>query len=307
MKTQVPKFLSHYYIPIPLQSLGNSAGNPKGIEGVTEAGFGADIGMEKFFNIKCRASGLKPDVVVLVATIRALKMHGGGPNVTAGVPLPKEYTEENLKLISEGCSNLKKQIQIARLFGVPVVVALNVFQTDTEAEIELVCHTAEASGASAAVPCHHWGRGGRGAVNLAHAVKEAAAQTSHFRFLYNLQSPIVEKIRTIAQQVYGADDIELSSEAQAKIGEYTRQGFDSLPVCMAKTHLSLSHMPDKKGVPTGFILPIRDIRASIGAGFIYPLVGTSRPGDICPLSSHTETAPASELQRSGYDILTKLY
>ncbi|XP_060722097.1 monofunctional C1-tetrahydrofolate synthase, mitochondrial [Tachysurus vachellii] len=241
---------------------------------VTEAGFGADIGMEKFFNIKCRASGLKPDVVVLVATIRALKMHGGGPNVTAGVPLPKEYTEENLKLVSEGCSNLKKQIQIARLFGVPVVVALNVFKTDTEAEIELVCHTAEVSGASAAVPCHHWGRGGCGAVNLAHAVKEAASQTSHFRFLYSLQSPIVEKIRTIAQQVYGADDIELSSEAQTKIGEYTRQGFDSLPICMAKTHLSLSHMPDKKGVPTGFILPIRDIRASIGAGFIYPLVGT---------------------------------
>ncbi|KAK3516267.1 hypothetical protein QTP70_007254, partial [Hemibagrus guttatus] len=242
---------------------------------VTEAGFGADIGMEKFFNIKCRASGLKPDVVVLVATIRALKMHGGGPNVTAGVPLPKEYTEENLKLVSEGCSNLKKQIQIADLFGVPVVVALNVFRTDTEAEIELVCRTAEASGASAAVPCHHWGRGGHGAVELAHAVKEAAAaQKSHFRFLYSLQSPIVEKIRTIAQQVYGAEDIELSSEAQVKIDEYTRQGFDALPICMAKTHLSLSHIPEKKGVPTGFILPIRDVRASIGAGFIYPLVGT---------------------------------
>ncbi|XP_058235576.1 monofunctional C1-tetrahydrofolate synthase, mitochondrial isoform X1 [Hemibagrus wyckioides] len=242
---------------------------------VTEAGFGADIGMEKFFNIKCRASGLKPDVVVLVATIRALKMHGGGPNVTAGVPLPKEYTDENLKLVSEGCSNLKKQIQIAGLFGVPVVVALNVFRTDTEAEIELVCRTAQASGASAAVPCHHWGRGGRGAMELAHAVKEAAAeQKSHFHFLYSLQTPIVEKIRTIAQQVYGAEDIELSPEARAKIDEYTRQGFDALPVCMAKTHLSLSHMPEKKGVPTGFILPIRDVRASIGAGFIYPLVGT---------------------------------
>ncbi|XP_026779494.3 monofunctional C1-tetrahydrofolate synthase, mitochondrial [Pangasianodon hypophthalmus] len=241
---------------------------------VTEAGFGADIGMEKFFNIKCRASGLKPDVVVLVATIRALKMHGGGPNVTAGVPLPKEYTEENLKLVSEGCSNLKKQIQIARLFGVPVVVALNTFKTDTEAEMELVCRIAEASGASAALPCHHWGRGGRGAMELAHAVKEAAAQKSDFHFLYSLQTPIVEKIRTIAQKVYGADDIELSSEAQAKIDYYTQQGFDTLPICMAKTHLSLSHMPEKKGVPTGFILPIRDVRASIGAGFIYPLVGT---------------------------------
>ncbi|XP_060772326.1 monofunctional C1-tetrahydrofolate synthase, mitochondrial isoform X2 [Neoarius graeffei] len=245
-----------------------------GEDGYVEAGFGADIGMEKFFNIKCRASGLKPDVVVLVATIRALKMHGGGPNVTAGVPLPKEYTEENLKLVSEGCSNLKKQIQIARLFGVPVVVALNSFKTDTEAEIELACRTAEASGALAAVPSHHWGRGGRGAVKLAQAVKEAAAQKSDFHFLYSLQTPIVEKIRTIAQQVYGADDIELSSEAQAKIDYYTQQGFDTLPICMAKTHLSLSHMPEKKGVPTGFILPIRDIRASIGAGFIYPLVGT---------------------------------
>ncbi|XP_017547968.1 monofunctional C1-tetrahydrofolate synthase, mitochondrial isoform X1 [Pygocentrus nattereri] len=241
---------------------------------VTEAGFGADIGMEKFFNIKCRASGLKPDVVVLVATIRALKMHGGGPSVTAGVPLPKEYIDEDLHLVSEGCSNLKKQIEIAHLFGVPVVVALNIFKTDTEAEIDLVCRIAEASGASAAVPCHHWTRGGRGSVELAHAVKEAAAQKSHFRFLYSLQTPIVEKIRTIAQKVYGADDIELSPEAQAKIEYYNQQGFDTLPVCMAKTHLSLSHMPDKKGVPTGFILPIRDVRASIGAGFIYPLVGT---------------------------------
>ncbi|XP_053469697.1 monofunctional C1-tetrahydrofolate synthase, mitochondrial [Ictalurus furcatus] len=241
---------------------------------VTEAGFGADIGMEKFFNIKCRASGLTPDAVVLVATIRALKMHGGGPNVTAGVPLPKEYTEENLKLVSEGCSNLKKQIQIARLFGVPVVVALNAFKTDTAAEIELVCRTAEASGASAAVPCHHWGRGGRGTVELAHTVREATAQKSDFHFLYSLQTPIVEKIRTIAQKVYGADDIEVSSEARAKIEYYTRQGFDALPICMAKTHLSLSHMPEKKGVPTGFILPIRDVRASVGAGFIYPLVGT---------------------------------
>ncbi|XP_062857530.1 monofunctional C1-tetrahydrofolate synthase, mitochondrial [Trichomycterus rosablanca] len=241
---------------------------------VTEAGFGADIGMEKFFNIKCRASGLKPDVVVLVSTIRALKMHGGGPNVTPGVPLPKEYTDENLELVSAGCSNLKKQIQIAHLFGVPVVVALNIFKTDTDAEVDLVCRIAEASGAAAAVPCHHWARGGRGSVELARAVKEAAALEKHFNFLYDLQTPIVEKIRTIAQKVYGADDIELSPEAKAKIEYYTQQGFDSLPICMAKTHLSLSHVPEKKGVPTGFTLPIRDVRASIGAGFIYPLVGT---------------------------------
>ncbi|XP_071776409.2 monofunctional C1-tetrahydrofolate synthase, mitochondrial [Centroberyx gerrardi] len=242
---------------------------------VTEAGFGADIGMEKFFNIKCRASGLRPDVVVLVSTVRALKMHGGGPNVSAGAPLPREYIDENLSLVAGGChSNLRKQIQIAHLFGVPVVVALNVFKTDTQAEIDLVCQIAKECGASDAVPCHHWARGGRGSLELAQAVKEATSRPSNFQFLYNLEMPIVEKIRTIAQKVYGADDIELSPEAKAKIDYYNQQGYGTLPICMAKTHLSLSHMPDKKGAPTGFILPIRDVRASIGAGFIYPLVGT---------------------------------
>ncbi|XP_075452686.1 monofunctional C1-tetrahydrofolate synthase, mitochondrial [Ascaphus truei] len=241
---------------------------------VTEAGFGADIGMEKFFNIKCRASGLVPNVVVLVATIRALKMHGGGPNVTAGAPLAKEYTEENLQLVQDGCCNLQKQIQIAQLFGVPVVVAINVFKTDTRAEIDLVCKIAKQTGAFDAVPCNHWSVGGRGAVELATAVKGAASQKNSFRHLYDLKLPIVEKIRTIAQKVYGAADIELSPRAQSKIEVYSQQGFDNLPICMAKTHLSLSHQPEKKGVPTGFILPISDVRASIGAGFIYPLVGT---------------------------------
>ncbi|XP_015204727.2 monofunctional C1-tetrahydrofolate synthase, mitochondrial isoform X2 [Lepisosteus oculatus] len=241
---------------------------------VTEAGFGADIGMEKFFNIKCRTSGLRPNVVVLVATVRALKMHGGGPNVTAGTPLPKEYTEENLKLVEDGCSNLKKQIQIAYLFGVPVVVALNVFKTDTKAEIDMVCQIAKDAGAFDAVACHHWSRGGRGSIELAEAVKGAANQEDNFQFLYDLEMPIVEKIRTIAQKIYGAKDIELSPDAQAKIDCYNKQGFGTLPVCMAKTHLSLSHQPERKGVPTGFVLPIRDVRASIGAGFIYPLVGT---------------------------------
>ncbi|XP_038818236.1 monofunctional C1-tetrahydrofolate synthase, mitochondrial isoform X1 [Salvelinus namaycush] len=242
---------------------------------VTEAGFGADIGMEKFFNIKCRASGLRPNVVVLVATVRALKMHGGGPNVSAGSPLPRDYIDENLSLVAKGCSsNLRKQIQIAHLFGVPVVVALNVFKTDTQAEIDLVCQMAKESGALDAVPCHHWARGGRGSVELAQAVKQAGSQPSHFQFLYSQETPIVEKIRMIAQKVYGADDIELSPEAQAKIDYYNQQGYGKLPICMAKTHLSLSHLPEKKGTPTGFTLPIRDIRASIGAGFIYPLVGT---------------------------------
>ncbi|CAJ1078473.1 monofunctional C1-tetrahydrofolate synthase%2C mitochondrial isoform X2 [Xyrichtys novacula] len=242
---------------------------------VTEAGFGADIGMEKFFNIKCHASGLRPNVVVLVATVRALKMHGGGPSVSAGSPLPREYIDENLSLVTDGCrSNLRKQIKIAHLFGVPVVVALNVFKTDTQAEIDLVCRIAKECGASDAVPCQHWAQGGRGSIELAQAVNKAASKPSNFQFLYNIEMPIVEKIRTIAQKVYGADDIKLSPEAQTKIDYYNQQGYGSLPICMAKTHLSLSHMPDKKGVPTGFVLPIRDVRASIGAGFIYPLVGT---------------------------------
>uniref|UniRef100_A0A672IAK9 formate--tetrahydrofolate ligase n=1 Tax=Salarias fasciatus TaxID=181472 RepID=A0A672IAK9_SALFA len=235
---------------------------------VTEAGFGADIGMEKFFNIKCRASGLRPNVVVLVATVRALKMHGGGPHVS-------RHGSANLSLVAGGCqSNLKKQIQIAQQFGVPVVVALNVFKTDTQAEIDLVCQIARECGAFDALPCNHWAQGGRGSVALAQAVKQAASKPSNFQFLYHSEMPIVEKIRTIAQRVYGADDIDLSLEAQTKIDYYNQQGYGSLPICMAKTHLSLSHMPDKKGAPTGFVLPIRDVRASVGAGFIYPLVGT---------------------------------
>ncbi|XP_038677930.1 C-1-tetrahydrofolate synthase, cytoplasmic isoform X1 [Scyliorhinus canicula] len=241
---------------------------------VTEAGFGADIGMEKFFNIKCRYSGLRPHVVVLVATVRALKMHGGGPTVTAGVPLPKEYIEENLDLLAKGCSNLRKQIENANMFGVAVVVAVNGFKTDTKAELDLVCSTAKEMGAFDAVKCTHWAEGGLGAVELAKAVQRASQQESHFKFLYPLELPIVDKIRTIAQKIYGAADVELSPEAQYKVEVYTKQGFADLPICMAKTHLSLSHMPEKKGAPTGFVLPIRDIRASVGAGFLYPLVGT---------------------------------
>uniref|UniRef100_A0A670ZR50 formate--tetrahydrofolate ligase n=1 Tax=Pseudonaja textilis TaxID=8673 RepID=A0A670ZR50_PSETE len=242
---------------------------------VTEAGFGADIGMEKFFNIKCRASGLIPNVVVLVATVRALKMHGGGPNnkcifVVGFLSFPIQ----NLKLVSDGCSNLLKQIQITQQFGVPVVLALNVFRTDSPAEINLVCEIAKQSGAFDAVPCRHWSEGGRGTMELAEAVRKAANQQNNFRYLYDLELPIVEKIRIIAQKIYGAQDIELSPAAQSQINCYTQQGFGNLPICMAKTHLSLSHMPEKKGVPTGFVLPISDVRASIGAGFIYPLVGT---------------------------------
>ncbi|XP_041950503.1 monofunctional C1-tetrahydrofolate synthase, mitochondrial [Alosa sapidissima] len=194
---------------------------------------------------------------------------------------------QSLQLVASGCSNLKKQIQIAQLFGVPVVVALTsstlplllhlfVFYitTDSQAELDLVCSIAKDCGAAAAVPCHHWSRGGRGSLELANAVKDAAAQQSSFHFLYDLQMPIEEKIRVIAQRVYGADDVELTPKARAQVDYYTQQGYGSLPICMAKTHLSLSHMPERKGVPTGFTLPITDVRASIGAGFIYPLVGT---------------------------------
>ncbi|XP_060789979.1 C-1-tetrahydrofolate synthase, cytoplasmic isoform X2 [Neoarius graeffei] len=241
---------------------------------VTEAGFGADIGMEKFFNIKCRYSGLRPHVVVLVATVRALKMHGGGPTVTAGMPLPKEYVEENLELVEKGFSNLRKQIENAKHFGVPVVVAVNAFKTDTETELNLICKLAKEAGAFDAVTCTHWADGGAGATELGKAVQKATEVPSNFSFLYDLELPIADKIRIIAQKIYGADDIELLSEAQHKVELYTKQGFGNLPICMAKTHLSLSHDAEKKGVPTGFVLPIRDIRASVGAGFLYPLVGT---------------------------------
>ncbi|KAG8449349.1 hypothetical protein GDO86_016121 [Hymenochirus boettgeri] len=241
---------------------------------VTEAGFGADIGMEKFFDIKCRYSGLRPHVVVLVATVRALKMHGGGPTVTAGVPLPKEYIEENLELLEKGCSNLRKQIQNATVFGVPVVVAVNAFKSDTEAELKLVCQLAKEAGAFDAVKCTHWAEGGTGAVALAQAVQTASQAPSNFTFLYDVQLPVADKIRIIAQKIYGADDIELLPEAQKKVELYTKQGFGNLPICMAKTHLSLSHNPELKGAPTGFVLPIRDVRASVGAGFLYPLVGS---------------------------------
>uniref|UniRef100_A0A8C5WWQ2 C-1-tetrahydrofolate synthase, cytoplasmic n=1 Tax=Laticauda laticaudata TaxID=8630 RepID=A0A8C5WWQ2_LATLA len=244
---------------------------------VTEAGFGADIGMEKFFDIKCRYSGLQPHVVVLVATIRALKMHGGGPTVSADSHLPSETLKDlllNIPLLEKGCSNLRKQIENARIFGVPVVVAVNAFKSDTEAELQLVVRLAKEAGALDAVKCTHWADGGKGAVALAEAVQRASQAPSHFQFLYDMELPVVEKIRIIAQKIYGANDIELLPEAELKIIQYTKQGFGNLPICMAKTHLSLSHNPEQKGVPTGFILPIRDVRASVGAGFLYPLVGT---------------------------------
>ncbi|XP_071507229.1 C-1-tetrahydrofolate synthase, cytoplasmic-like [Diadema antillarum] len=241
---------------------------------VTEAGFGSDIGMEKFFDIKTRYSGLKPSACVIVATVRALKMHGGGPNVTAGKPLAPEYSQENLELLEKGFCNLRKQIENTKYFGVPCVVAINQFASDTPNELALLQHLSKECGAYDAVVSNHWALGGAGAVELAKAVERACYQPSEFNFLYELDRPIEEKIATIAKKIYGADDIELSEEAQKKIDRYRSQGFNDLPICMAKTHLSLSHDPSLKGTPSGFKLPIRDVRASVGAGFLYPLVGT---------------------------------
>jgi len=241
---------------------------------LTEAGFGADMGMEKFFNIKCRVSGLAPNCVVLVATIRALKMHGGGPKVVAGKPLAHAYTQEDLALLEKGCSNLVRMIGNAGTFGIPVVVAINRFKDDTNAEIDLVRRIAIAAGAEDAVMTNHWAQGGAGAVNLAKAVVAACEKPSNFHFLYPLEMSIKDKIETIVREMYGGSGVEYSPEAEKRIELYTRQGFDKLPICMAKTHLSLSHDPNLKGAPSGFIVPVRDIRASVGAGFLYPLLGT---------------------------------
>ncbi|MEB2287524.1 MAG: formate--tetrahydrofolate ligase [Anaerolineae bacterium] len=241
---------------------------------VTESGFGADIGMEKFFNIKCRYSGLIPNAVVLVATIRALKMHGGGPKVTPGAPLDKAYTTENLELLEKGSANMAHHIKIARKFGVPVVVAVNRFSADTDAEVALVKRIAEEAGAEAAVMSDHWASGGAGAIELAEAVIAACEKPSNFEFLYDLDLPLKQKIETIAREIYGADGVTFEPLAEQQIAFYEQSGFGKLPICMAKTHLSLSHDPALKGVPTGFTVPVREVRASVGAGFVYPLLGT---------------------------------
>jgi formyltetrahydrofolate synthetase len=243
---------------------------------VTESGFGADIGMEKFFDIKCRYSGLIPQVVVLVATVRALKMHGGGPKVVAGKPLAPEYTDENLDLLRAGLPNLERHIQNALKYGVNVVVAVNSFATDTKAEVELIRDAALKMGAMDAVVSTHWADGGKGAKALAEAVVKAAEKPSKFQFLYPLEDTIKQKIETIAREIYRADGVDYSPEAEEQIARYTRLGFDKLPMCMAKTHLSFSTDASKKGAPTGFRITVREIRASVGAGFLYPILGDMR-------------------------------
>lgn len=244
---------------------------------VTEAGFGADIGMEKFFNIKCRYSGLKPQAAVIVATVRALKMHGGGPDVVAGKPLDFVYKEEALDLVRAGCANLIHHIKNVNKFGVRAVVAINRFSTDTQAELDLVAELSMGAGAYAAVVANHWAEGGAGAADLGKAVVAACAaskaENSPFRFLYPLELSLKEKIETICKEMYGADSVEYTEQAEERLKSYTASGYSHFPICMAKTQYSLSTNPAAKGVPTGFSIIVRDVRAAVGAGYIYPICG----------------------------------
>uniref|UniRef100_A0AAY4D7A6 C-1-tetrahydrofolate synthase, cytoplasmic n=1 Tax=Denticeps clupeoides TaxID=299321 RepID=A0AAY4D7A6_9TELE len=233
---------------------------------VTEAGWGADIGLEKFFNIKCRSSGLQPDVVVMVVTVRGLKMHGRVPSVSI-------FTVwDNLQLLEVGCSHLRKQIENSRAYGLPVVLAVNTFSSDTGAELDMVCQQARLAGALDAVCCTHWSDGGAGAVALGMAVQSAAETPHSFNFLYSLEIPVQEKITVIAQKMYGAKDVVLSTKAMEKVTLFTGQGLGNLPVCIAKTPLSLSQDPEVMGIPRDFILSVEDILANAGAGFLCPLV-----------------------------------
>ena len=243
---------------------------------VTESGFGADIGMEKFFNIKCRASGLTPDAVLLVATIRALKMHSGRYDVVPGKPLPEGLTSEDTEAVAEGCENLEKHIENVQLFGVPSVVCINRFEGDTDAEIEVISHKALEAGAEKVVVSDVWAQGGPGGTEVAEALVEACEKDGDFQLLYPDEASIEDKIETIATKIYGADDVDYSRKARKAVERYTDLGYDDLPICMAKTHLSLSHDGSLKGRPTGFTLPIRDVRPSMGAGFLYPLCGDMR-------------------------------
>ncbi|MEP9384350.1 formate--tetrahydrofolate ligase [Nocardioides sp. KR10-350] len=242
---------------------------------VTEAGFGADMGAERFFNLKCRTSGLRPDAAVVVATVRALKAHSGKYKVVAGRPLPPELLEENPDDVSVGAANLRKQLENVKLHGVTPVVAINAFPTDHPSEHAAIREVAEELGARVAV-CTHFADGGRGAAELAEAVAEAAAEPSDFRMLYADEASLREKIETVATKVYGAAGVEYSATATRQLDTYERAGFGTLPVCIAKTHLSISSDPSLKGAPTGWTLPVREVRASVGAGFVYPICGEIR-------------------------------
>ncbi|MDQ6720504.1 MAG: formate--tetrahydrofolate ligase [Candidatus Dormibacteraeota bacterium] len=242
---------------------------------VTEAGFGADMGAERFFNIKCRASGLAPDAAVVVATVRALKVHSGRFRVVAGRPLPPDMVKENPDDVWAGAANLRKQVDNIRIHGVTPVVAINAFPTDHPSEQAAVREIAEELGVRAAL-CNNFADGGRGATDLAEAVAEAAHEPSSFHFLYPAEATLREKIETVATKVYGADGVEYYPPAAEQLDSFERNGFGKLCVCIAKTHLSISSDPKLKGAPTGWKLPVREVRASVGAGFVYPICGEMR-------------------------------
>ena len=255
---------------------------------LTEAGFGADMGAERFFNIKCRYSGIAPDAAVLVATVRGLKAHSGNHKIVAGKPLPEALLAENPDEVHMGGANLRKQLENMQIHGCTPVVAINVFPGDHQADIDAIHEIAAEFGARAAVSTH-FSDGGKGAAELATAIKEAAEEPSEFKVLYPNEASLKDKIHAVATKVYGADGVEYSAQANKQLQTYTDAGFDNLPVCIAKSHLSLSHDPSLKGAPTGWTLPVREVRASVGAGFVYPICGDMRtmPGLGKTPAAHT--------------------
>ncbi|WP_404387549.1 formate--tetrahydrofolate ligase [Humibacillus xanthopallidus] len=260
---------------------------------ITEAGFGADMGAERFFNVKCRVSGLAPDAAVLVATVRALKAHSGHWTIKPGKPLPDGLLDESPEEVEAGLPNLRKHIEIIQRFGIQPVVAINAFPTDFDSEHAVIRELCDEMGVRCAVT-RHVAEGGAGALELARVVTEAAEEPTDFRFLYPLEMPLVDKIDIIAREVYGADGIDVGSAAGKALKEYERLGFGNLPVVIAKTHLSISSDPSRKGAPTGWRLPVREVRAAVGAGYVYAICGDMRTMPGLPKSPNAERIDLTE-------------